>query len=255
MPRNISTVYDESEFYREYIRDLRAAKALVLIQSPFLAPPRVEMLSGEFRNCTKRGVRLCIFAQAPRDWDSPKRETNAQVKKVESAIQMLRACGAHLTLRPLIHAKLSTIDNRVFWDGSLNICSHYNTKERMTRWESSEKVKEAVLKHELNLCKECICQPACLTQQSGVTDARLGQYIASQRERLGLSQAALSKLVGFDRKDLANLELGQHNASLSRLTQVLGGVESELLSVPWYLRAAVEEFVKCRMTCKPESGK
>jgi hypothetical protein len=254
MEKQISTVFDEIEFYPEYGRDLRSAQALVLIQSPFLAPPRVEHLSPEIKSCVKRGVRICVFAQQPQDWDNPNKELNAQVKKLETAMQMLRACGAHVTLRPFIHEKLSVIDDRVLWDGSLNICSHYNAKERMTRWESRAKVKEAVLRHKLNLCKECISQPACLTHLSGMPDARLGQYIAAQRKQMGLSQSALSKLVGFDRKDLADLELGKHNISFNALTQVLGGLESEMISVPWYLRPAVEEFVKRRTIIKPDGG-
>lgn len=118
------TVYLQDTFIEALIEDLNRARALVLLQSPFVALPRLAHLEPAIKGCVQRKVRVCAFVQRPKN---PNMYTNA-------ALNALAGLGVHLNFREEVHEKIAIIDDLVAWDGSLNILSYKESKERMTRW-------------------------------------------------------------------------------------------------------------------------
>jgi hypothetical protein len=102
-PSESHEIFDQDTFTPAFIADLNQAKGLVLLQSPFMTVRRIDELKGAFKNCARRGVRVCVFAQEPSAWHSDA-ENRAQL---EEAKQSLLSLGMHVTLRQNIHEKPS----------------------------------------------------------------------------------------------------------------------------------------------------
>src|ERR1700761_5403106 len=135
-------VYFEDTFYPKFSADLENARALVLIQSPFIGERRLDKIELLLQSCTRRKVRVCAFVQEPR--------LEADQHRFEAGVRRLTSLGVHVTTKHLIHEKLAVIDESILWDGSLNILSQDKSSERMTRWRDRDTVFRAVAKHGLN---------------------------------------------------------------------------------------------------------
>ena len=147
-----SILYDESTFYNRLKQDLLEAKQEVIIESPFIATRRLEMLKPVFETLVARGVDIFIMTRDPLEHDeSMLRQAEAGVRYFEVlGIQVLLCEGGH-------HRKLAMIDRKVLWEGSLNILSQSHSREFMRRIESRQLTEELFkfLKFErLNIFKE-----------------------------------------------------------------------------------------------------
>jgi DNA-binding XRE family transcriptional regulator len=134
--------------------------------------------------------------------------------------------GVHVTLRKKIHQKLAVIDEDILWEGSLNILSHYDTVERMTRWQSADMVLEAVSTNGLYGCKQCLNRGGFAPDpdaRSFVARQRLliGQAIAKRRKALHLTQRMLSEEIGVGQKTICSIEAGKRNVQLDALLHIL----------------------------------
>jgi phosphatidylserine/phosphatidylglycerophosphate/cardiolipin synthase-like enzyme len=110
-------VCDQRSFYPRFAMDLKNAKALVLIQSPFVSESRLQKLERSLKACIERNVRVCVFLQQPHD-------ATPQEQAVAKGTEKLLTIGVHVGLRKFIHEKIAIIDEAILWDGSLNILSH-----------------------------------------------------------------------------------------------------------------------------------
>lgn len=57
---NSSKLYDQNTFYPAFLRDLRRARHIAIIESPFLTERRVFTLVPESKRLAKRGVKVII---------------------------------------------------------------------------------------------------------------------------------------------------------------------------------------------------
>ena len=164
-------------------------------------------------DCVRRKIRVCVFVQR-----LIAREPLSEADKViadshNAARQILSTLGVHVTDFPNIHAKVAVIDGEIGWDGSLNILSQYKTEERMTRWNSREKVAEIIKSHRLDCCQECCTRPGyCISAKADVSSfiesqqTATGTAIALRRKALGLSQQQLSDISGVSQAHIAKIE-------------------------------------------------
>lgn len=215
-------VFNQDTFYENFTRDLADAQFQVLLQSPFLSTRRIKDLQRQLRACTQRGVRVCIFVQALRRGDSTQQES------LDEAARYLVSLGGHVTFRPRIHEKLAVIDETVLWDGSLNVLSHYDTRERMTRWVSRTKVFDAVAQHNLDACQQCSDSSKRQTAET------IGEAIIERRKTLGVSQRELALLLDIDQSTLSKIESGKRDAKLSTLIRIGGFLRMEIRYLPWF---------------------
>jgi phosphatidylserine/phosphatidylglycerophosphate/cardiolipin synthase-like enzyme len=131
LPEPSSILYDETTFYNKFKQDLLEAKQEVIIESPFIATRRLEMLKPVFEALVGRGVQVFIMTRDPLEHDeSMLRQAEAGVHYFEVlGVQVLLCEGGH-------HRKLAMIDRKVLWEGSLNILSQTKSREIMRRIES-----------------------------------------------------------------------------------------------------------------------
>lgn len=127
-----SRLHDEGTFYHTFTSDLRDAKRSVIIESPYLTERRALQFAKLLKKLKKRGVSVRINTRNPRHHD---KTLEIQAWR---AIKVLRKNGAKVHIySDMRHRKLAIIDDRILWDGSLNILSQARSKEIMRRTNST----------------------------------------------------------------------------------------------------------------------
>jgi transcriptional regulator with XRE-family HTH domain len=244
-----TSTFTELDFWKVFLSDIKQARGRVLIQSPFVSDRQVKQLASDISSLTRRRVTVCVFVQHPRHWGVPlenlDHETIYDLEKFRSIVEMLQSLGVHVTLRKGIHAKLAVIDNKVMWEGSLNILSFLNTKEHMRRWESEAQAAELIQKHGLNNCK--ICEANCLdlgaVPQLPLQLNQLGAALAKQRLRLNLSQRQMAKRCGTSPTRISQIESGA-NITMNTVLQISNELGLQPVLVPSLFIPAVAKLLK-----------
>lgn len=125
-----SRLYDNRNFYKAFVKDLKSARASVLIESPFITVRRMNDLLPKLRKLRKRRVRIVINTRMPVEHD-PEYEYQAL-----QAINEMQDLGITVLYTGKHHRKMAIIDNEILWEGSLNILSQYESCEIMRRTDS-----------------------------------------------------------------------------------------------------------------------
>jgi DNA-binding XRE family transcriptional regulator len=253
------TVFSEATFWTAFCHDLEAARYRVLIQSPFLAGHRIGFLANTFRRIANRGVTVCTYVQEPREWiegeHPPEAEKPARSRDLRWLIQALQQTGAHVTLRREVHEKLAVIDENILWEGSLNILSYRNTKERMRRWTDPTEVLQAVSQHRLDDCSVCYTNHARygLGLASMLPPAAavplLLRRLADRRAALDLSQGDLAHTCGTTQSVISRIEMGKSNIGLARFLELAHAVDLEPVLVPRLLVPSVLRLLQIATEC------
>ncbi len=132
-----SILYDESTFYNRFKQDLLEAKQEVIIESPFIATRRLEMLKPVFETLVGRGVQVFIMTRDPSEHDE------SMLRQAEAGVRYFEVLGAQVLLcEGGHHRKLAMIDRKVLWEGSLNILSQSHSREFMRRIDSRSLTEE-----------------------------------------------------------------------------------------------------------------
>lgn len=126
-----SSLYDESRFYRAFVKDLKNARNEVIIESPYLTRKRAKDFTPVLRKLLKRGVVVHVHTRNPNHHDENLRAQGW------ASFYHLKSLGVKVKLHNnLPHRKVAIIDGLVLWEGSLNILSQCNSREIMRRTES-----------------------------------------------------------------------------------------------------------------------
>lgn len=140
--RAASKVYDAKRFDVSLLDDIKAAKGLVVIISPFLSKLKVEEFinAREVKEVLNKGVRIVVVTRPPNPKEVEK--TNEH----EKCIKMLEDTGVKVTVESRLHFKAVIIDNEVIYLGSINplsiITIKYVPPDYMVRFESEALVDE-----------------------------------------------------------------------------------------------------------------
>jgi DNA-binding XRE family transcriptional regulator len=133
------------------------------------------------------------------------------MEKLESAAKYLRSLGVHVTIRPGDHEKFVLVDENIFWAGSLNLLSWFDTREWLRRAESRADVQAMIERYNLLPCEYCSTKP------------KIGELLRARREMFGLKQEEVAKRAGVSRRTVVNLEAGErmHMDLVERICAVL----------------------------------
>ena len=129
-----SGLFDQTDFYRQFIQDLNGCKNEVVIESPFITSSRMNFLYPTFKKLLARNVHVNIITRDPIDHDDEftrNQSTNEILCCNEMGINVVLLNGNH-------HRKIAILDRTVLWEGSLNILSQSNSREVMRRIEDKE---------------------------------------------------------------------------------------------------------------------
>lgn len=254
MPCRHHSAFNERSFWPVFCRDLAAARCLVLMQSPFLSISRLAYLSKTMYGLVTRGVTICAFVKKPWHWHEPESKLQPHVlyaiRETRSLVRTLEEIGAHVTLRSDIHEKLVAIDDRILWDGSLNVLSHKDTSEHINRWTSPSYIRQVVTEHGLDQCR--VCQddhrkyglgPATGSPpEEGV--AIMLRRLSARRRSLKLAQAELAKRCQTSQALISRLEGGKSDVRMTTFLALAQAVELEPVLIPRLLVPSVMRLLK-----------
>ena len=121
-------LFNNRDFEKVFIEDLKKAKKNIAIFSGFITPARVATYGDIFRQKIAEDVKIRCVTRPPDRNGSMKPELGKQ------ALDSLEAIGCIVDTRASIHQKAAIIDDTVSWFGSLNPLSHTSsTEETMAR--------------------------------------------------------------------------------------------------------------------------
>ncbi len=133
-----SRLYDNTNFYKVFKKDLKRAQLSVVIESPFITARRMEELSPILRSLRQRGVRITINTRNPKEHDA---EYEYQARL---AVYEMQELGITVLYTVKHHRKLAIIDGGILYEGSLNILSQIDSCEVMRRTVSQQLANEMV---------------------------------------------------------------------------------------------------------------
>lgn len=134
-----STLYDERTFYRAFIRDLKNCRKEAIIESPYITTGRLALFLPTLRKLVKKGVAVRVNTRFPGHHDELLRIQAWQARKE------LGSVGVKVKFfRDYHHRKIAVLDERVLWEGSLNILSQSNSREIMRRINSEQLAKQMI---------------------------------------------------------------------------------------------------------------
>ena len=132
-----SQLFDETTFYNRFLKDLKAAKKEIIIESPYITTTRMFSFLRIFEALVSRKVKIYVITRNPEDHDLTMRT------QAEQEIRKLEMLGVQVLLSAeYSHRKLAIIDRQILWEGSLNILSQSCSREIMRRIESKSHVQE-----------------------------------------------------------------------------------------------------------------
>ena len=135
-----SSLFNEKTFYGQFLKDLEMAQKEVIIECPYLTASRMEMFYPVFQRLLSKKIKIRIITRDPSDHDD-------EYMRHQAANEILRSkdMGVSITLlKGYHHRKLAIIDQKILWEGSLNILSQNNSKEIMRRTESEEQSTQVI---------------------------------------------------------------------------------------------------------------
>jgi phosphatidylserine/phosphatidylglycerophosphate/cardiolipin synthase-like enzyme len=133
-----SRLYDNTNFYKAFEKDLRHAQYSVIIESPFITAKRMEEILPILRKLRQRGVRVTVNTRDPKEHDA-EYEYQAAL-----AVYEMQELGVTVLYTVKLHRKLAIIDGEILYEGSLNILSQNDSCEIMRRTVSRQLANEMV---------------------------------------------------------------------------------------------------------------
>lgn len=134
-----STLLDERTFYRNFIHDLNWCQRQVIIESPYMTLGRVNMFAPILRKLVNKGVSVRVNTRFPGHHD--------QLLRIQgyTAARELRRLGVEVRyFHDYHHRKIAVLDERILYEGSLNILSQSRSREVMRRIESESLSKQMI---------------------------------------------------------------------------------------------------------------
>lgn len=125
-----SSLFDETTFYKAFIKDLQNCQEELIIESPFITTRRMDMFWSTLVKLIDKGVKIYVLTRDPLEHIAKyAMQSEEAIRKFEEiGVQTLICRGNH-------HRKLAVIDRDIVWEGSLNILSQIKSKEFMRRLE------------------------------------------------------------------------------------------------------------------------
>jgi phosphatidylserine/phosphatidylglycerophosphate/cardiolipin synthase-like enzyme len=133
-----SSLYDNTTFYKSFVKDLKDTQRSVLIESPFITTKRMSNLLPIFRTLRQQGVRMVVNTRNP--------EEHGADYQQQALLAIFEMQELDITVLYTVkhHRKLAIIDGEILWEGSLNILSQNDSCEIMRRTESEVLAQQMV---------------------------------------------------------------------------------------------------------------
>jgi len=129
-----SRLYDQTSFYKAFLRDIEHAQARVITESPFITERRMNLLLPTLITLRDKGIRIIINTK-PFEEHEQRYQNQAMW-----AVGTMQDIGIEVLMTVGHHRKIAIIDDNILWEGSLNILSQNDSCEIIHRILSTELV-------------------------------------------------------------------------------------------------------------------
>jgi phosphatidylserine/phosphatidylglycerophosphate/cardiolipin synthase-like enzyme len=135
----MTNLYNQNTFYPALTKDMLNAEKEVIIYSPFIGKYRADLLLKTFKELVRRNIAVFVFTRTVEEHEIQVQE------EIRTIIGEYREAGIHVfCLIGSIHEKAAIIDQKIVWEGSLNILSQRNSRELMRRFEDQEMAMQLI---------------------------------------------------------------------------------------------------------------
>ncbi len=135
---------DTKDFFKAFRRDLSAAQISAVIVSPVVSTKRIQLFFEQFRAMVAQGTKVTVYTRPAAEL-----QHEQETSEASAVIEQLKGIGVTVKERSNLQQKVALIDERICWEGSLNILGQANSLEHMRRIEASAMVAE--VRRSLNL--------------------------------------------------------------------------------------------------------
>jgi DNA-binding XRE family transcriptional regulator len=245
-------VFTQKTFEPAFTEDLRNAFSFVYLESAYISLDGVKRLSNTFANCIRRGVRVCAFIQPPDDWqhkDDSRLDIfrRGELQKVAIAMEALKSLGVHASFNQVTHLKLSVIDYKVTWGGSLNLLSYgKRTDEEMWRWTKADWAINTVHRRGYESCPLCTPQDKPVQPLLDRGADQMGAELAALRKAAGWTQQDLASKAGISRELLSDIERGLRCPRTDVAVRLYAQFEIHFMRMPPDMVSVVNRWMNLR---------
>lgn len=152
LEKRIQRIYDHTDYWPQLRKDLLAATARVVIESPFITKNGIDRWEPLLLELKRRGIFVRIIARKPKLYDRTDRQDAAAVaerQQFDALVARLKTLADEVVVRDGIHPKFVLIDGHLIWEGSLNYLSHWDSTEHLRRTTDLDDIKEICMRHKL----------------------------------------------------------------------------------------------------------
>jgi phosphatidylserine/phosphatidylglycerophosphate/cardiolipin synthase-like enzyme len=128
-----SKLFNDSDFYAAFQKDLQRCQSELIIESPFITQRRLNNILPTIQKLKNKGVRVIVNTRDPLGCNEEYMREDAT-----RAISELQHMGVQVLFTGKHHRKLAILDRNILWEGSLNILSQNDSCEIMRRIESTQ---------------------------------------------------------------------------------------------------------------------
>lgn len=132
-----SSLYNQSTFYKAFVKDLQNVRTMVIIESPFITKKRMQVLLPILMKLRAKNIKIIINTKPFDEHESIYKE------QAIWAVGMMQDIGIDVLFTGGHHRKLAVIDD-ILWEGSLNILSQNDSCEIMRRTKSIKTANEMI---------------------------------------------------------------------------------------------------------------
>jgi phosphatidylserine/phosphatidylglycerophosphate/cardiolipin synthase-like enzyme len=134
-----SKLFDETNFYNAFLSDLKSCKREVIIESPYMTTTRLAVLTPVLKKLVKKGVKVRVNTRYPGH------HNKLLCVQAWTAAKTLKQIGVRVRyFNDYNHRKISVVDGRILWEGSLNILSQNRSREIMRRIDSEQLTRQMI---------------------------------------------------------------------------------------------------------------
>ncbi len=133
-------LFNEKTFYKQFLKDLESCSSEVIIESPYITSLRMELFEQVFQRLLHKNIKIKIITREPSEHETEfyrYQATDEILKYSDMGIKFVLLNGFH-------HRKLSVIDKKILWEGSLNILSQTNSLEIMRRIDDAKESRSMI---------------------------------------------------------------------------------------------------------------
>lgn len=134
LAENVSSIFDNTNFFDVFASDVTSAKHEIIIVSPAISKRTINKILRLFNSIIGKVV---VITRPPEDY-----KNDIGRYRATECIELLKSCGIDVRFKSRIHQKFAVIDQKLIWYGSINLLSIGTSEESIIRIENAEIAEE-----------------------------------------------------------------------------------------------------------------